>query len=205
MYIEYDDIISRIPDKPIWWLDGVPRYDPFRPDDVGVYPREAALVRTACQTCGNLFDIGFAAPSPDYPFGMRPYLAIHGALWIGDPPNNFHKEDSCTGRMKGSDEIAIVEFWRRPDSEWVRDSTMERPLPNGHDAHGLADLIAKAGLKERYEAVDAGDDAAMLAILQQAGCDSPWDVIRTMKALRLHGRFETEMRQLNVWIAPATQ
>jgi len=203
MYIEYDDIVSRIPGKPLWWLNGVPRYEPFKPDDVGVYAKEAALVRTACQVCAVVFDIGFAGPSPDYPFGMRPYLAMHGALWIGDPPNNFHRKDNCTGRFSGSTEVAIIEFWRRPDYEWVRDPEMERPLPNGYAVHGLNDLLGRAGLDARYsEAVEAGDDIALLTILRRVDCDCPWDVIRTTKARRLRERFEAEMRQLNLGIAP---
>lgn len=59
----YDDILSRIPEEPIWFDEhAVPRYCEFDPKRVAnAYADEVALVEVTCQSCGRLFHVAFAA------------------------------------------------------------------------------------------------------------------------------------------------
>jgi hypothetical protein len=62
MLHDYDDIRSRIAQRPIWWDEhGVPRYRSFRPNDLAdIYAEEAALVLITCQGCGHEFRVAFS-------------------------------------------------------------------------------------------------------------------------------------------------
>lgn len=128
MYISYFDILDRIDAKPTWWLNGVPRFEPFAPKDTNVYAREAALIETHCQQCGTRFDVGIFQCSA---VGDEATLAEgirNGTLPIGDPPNI----DCCaSGPTMTSDLERVLEYWRRDTKvsfEWVRDASLEIEL-----------------------------------------------------------------------------
>jgi hypothetical protein len=44
MYVKYDDILRRSPEKPLWWVEGVPHYEPLRPRLATIYGRQVARV-----------------------------------------------------------------------------------------------------------------------------------------------------------------
>lgn len=59
MHKSYHDITSRIPEPPKWWDEnGVPRYDDFSYNQLGVYIRYAILALIECQSCGKHMKIG---------------------------------------------------------------------------------------------------------------------------------------------------
>src|SRR5258706_3767394 len=127
MHIRYDDITGLTAEAPMWWLQGVPRYRSFRPDDLNVYANEVVLMRVECQMCFRQFDIGQYIPSAAS-FDKLPYH--------DDPPSHSSdREEYCGGGSMGVTELQILEFWRRtpfdpsphaPNSfEWVRDHAQQ--------------------------------------------------------------------------------
>ncbi|MEG3087256.1 hypothetical protein [Sphingomonas sp. PB4P5] len=128
MHISYDDITKRIAEPPNWWLEGVPRYRSFRPDDLDVYAQEVVLMEVECQMCFRKFNIGQYSPNAWHP---GQHLPLHG-----DPPSHSSDaEESCGGESMGFTELRIFEFWRRArydpaaeppvESHWVRDHNRE--------------------------------------------------------------------------------
>ena len=105
MYIQYNDILSRIEARPNWWLNGVPRYLPFSPEHTDVYAREAALVHVKCN-CGQDYLVGvFSRTKGKLEENLNKYYRIR----VGDPPN------ACCGvdASMSSHEIRILEFWKQ--------------------------------------------------------------------------------------------
>jgi len=128
MHISYDDITKRIAELPVWWLEGVPRYRSFRPDDLNVYAQEAVLMQVECQMCFRKFNIGQYSPSAYHPGQQLPFH--------DDPPSHSsHVEERCGGESMGFTELRTLEFWRRTrydpaaeppvESRWVRDHEQE--------------------------------------------------------------------------------
>jgi hypothetical protein len=187
MYIEYQDIRERIKERPLWWLDGVPRYSPFSPGDVGVYAQEAALVHTRCQACGQRYDVAVAFPGNGWP--LRDTLAWSNDLDVGDPPNACDRD--CGGASMGSMEVQILEFWVRDDGplrlDWRRDPAFERTLSDAKD-YGLKgpqprgwDKLKEAGLEGSFrEARSAGNYRAMVTILQAIECERAPEIAHWM-------------------------
>jgi hypothetical protein len=128
MHIRYDDILSRIDETPKWWLDGVPRYDDFRPEDLNVYASEALLVHIQCQFCRHDFHIGLWDPGPYSSTTFRILLLTNRTIGVGDPPNAC--PDACAGASAGAEEIAVLQFWERKSGnpEWKRVPELERGL-----------------------------------------------------------------------------
>jgi hypothetical protein len=134
MLRDYDDIKTKLGD-PIWYDDnGVPRYDPFKPDMCGVYDDQVVLLEIACQDCGKKFKV---AECWDKHRAM--WKAIENRNWIdinsieplptksgkwfyhyGDPPNH-----GCVGDTMNSEPIRVLEFWHKEDFKWVRDVSQE--------------------------------------------------------------------------------
>jgi len=134
MHISYDDITERIAEPPLWWLEGVPRYRSFRPDDLNVYAQTVVLTEVECQMCFRKFNIGQYSPSPGSPGADGQQLPYRD-----DPPSHSSRaEESCGGESMGFSELRILEFWRRvgfdPVAEppimphWVRDKAREVTL-----------------------------------------------------------------------------
>ena len=138
MHTSYEDIMSRIPEEPIWFDEhAVPRYIPFAPREAAnIYARFVALLLIACQGCGREFRVAMSQSSMGRygGFDRDGALIQHPAMddafasgnvgW-GDPPNV-----SCCGAgpSMSSEARQVLEFWesarsldwqRRPDLEAV--------------------------------------------------------------------------------------
>lgn len=124
MYIRYDDILSRIIEKPVWWLDGVPRFEPFRPNDLDVHAGEALLVHVRCQSCLMDYHLGLWNPQIAGARSFRERLSQHRHIGLGDPPN------ACcgVGATMTVEEVAVLEFWEFKGNRWVRVPELERGL-----------------------------------------------------------------------------
>jgi hypothetical protein len=137
----YKDILSRIPQPPLWWDESsVPRFDPFNPDDISnLYADLCILVDVECQHCWHPFKRAF---SFDHAFYADQYrsrsssdLPIEGRddiikLWFptsrdedgsielewicGDPPNI----GCCPGVSSSFITTNVVGVWKRCGSTW---------------------------------------------------------------------------------------
>ena len=132
MHVSYDDILDRIRKPPIWWSNGVPRYEPFRPSMTSVYAQEAVLVEADCQHCGRTFIVALHSHRPE----CRVDLEQTNDISLGDPPS--HKCDG-PGNSMSALPIRILEFWekvdvttnpRRAEREWQRVPSFEIEFPN---------------------------------------------------------------------------
>lgn len=132
MHHHYNDIISRIKEKPEWYdQNGTPRYDKFSYDDMpNIYSTEALLVKIKCQDCGMEFMVGMCFCEMDklynprassYEEDIKGYLKGK-KMWrhwfpvhYGDPPSH-----GCAGDTMNCIDVQIVEFWKRERFDWVR-------------------------------------------------------------------------------------
>jgi len=152
MYPLYKDILALTDKEPDWFDDnGVPRYAKFEPGMMDIYSKEECLLSIKCQSCGELFKVGFC-----WDFGMTSlYIPIEqnetaeewaervkkhslkeqicaGRIHYGDAP----RHDGCNGRGCAGDtmnceDIAVLEFWEKKDFNWVRVPELEILLPDG--------------------------------------------------------------------------
>lgn len=182
MYISYSDILESVAAPPKWWLYGVPRFSAFGPGDVCVYAREVALVQTECQGCRTRYDVGVTG-------SLRPKLAFYNALQVGDPPNACGLA-GCSGRSMLSEELEVLEFWRRNGSfKWERDQSWERRLA---DYEGVAPWpeVSKSYLVVRdhsftwYDAQESGDTETMRDLLESVSCELVDEVIEMLELER---------------------
>ena len=124
MQVRYDDILKRIPEAPLWWLDGVPRYDPFN-RNLMPSNREIALVRSACSMCGTIFDVGVYRPRDSHFPSLRAEMEHYGEILLGDPPAVF----CCpSGYATTSSALEVLEFWERDGTNWRRVPELECKL-----------------------------------------------------------------------------
>jgi hypothetical protein len=109
MDLRYDDILNRIREAPRWWLNGVPRYDAFRPEDATVHSRRVLLVHTRC-VCGTDYFQGMEAGEPEFE-----KMLAQGRVGLGDPPNACHivGRGECTNFSTSCRELRVVECWER--------------------------------------------------------------------------------------------
>lgn len=178
MYRSYRDIIDAVGKPPLWWVDGVPRFEPFTPRLAINYGREVALVHCRCQCCGFRYDI--AKCGGGEPDSLREYHALYCSMEIGDPPNFC-----CSpGHATSVEEIEILQFWYMPNYvDWVRDRSMELPCYDHPQAHasGLKmwpQVLEEKGL-ERLErlAIESGDLDAEADVWRVAGYQRPRAVV----------------------------
>jgi hypothetical protein len=122
MYQYYSDILSAATQS-VQWFDehGVPRFCAFSPERIAdFYAKECALLKVACQECGeeNLMCVSR---------GSYDSLHLAGRLLsrssFGDPPNT----NCCAaGPTMTADVLAVVQFWERgPDLIWRRNPKLE--------------------------------------------------------------------------------
>lgn len=130
----YSDI-TKLLGPPIWWDDnGVPRYEPFSPDMLGVYDRLGILLTIECQACDRKFKVAIALDG----------IAVHCsnllrengtlnrqaaaeisiyAFHYGDPPPHDCMGDTMNSTLKSIDEAwskeAAVDWVRIPELEAV--------------------------------------------------------------------------------------
>jgi hypothetical protein len=133
MFTSYDDVTSKIPEKPQWWDEhGVPRYIVFTPRHAAnIYADEVALLSIACFGC--LTEYRVSITNRDFPVEVRGNLPVAGAIRDGsidycDPPNS----GCCgVGPSTGCYNLRVLEYWSRqvPHREWTRDATLEIELP----------------------------------------------------------------------------
>lgn len=124
----YSDILSRIPEPPLWWDEyAVPRYCTFAPDEVAnIYAKYVVLALITCQGCGIEYQVAFSQGTLDRYLGkdedgkirLAPLLEeqVRGrTLHYGDPPNT----GCCgAGATMNSEPRRVLEFWKREDFEW---------------------------------------------------------------------------------------
>ena len=200
---------SRIKEPPVWWLYGVPRYEPFKPQAMGVYDYEVALVHTECQSCGTRYDVGVRAGGRGRT--IRNVIAYENQLDVGDPPNacSLLGRDCWAGASMNSLQMSVLEYWvreGRPIPEWRRDSDMERPLvdANWHGASAEdAEMpvflkIQKSPWKGDWiQARDAGDLDAMTNLLAAFGCERPKEVAHMLDLERRQQAFSNQVIELD--------
>jgi hypothetical protein len=203
MYIGYDDIVSRISSAPLWWLDGVPRYEPFSPQQVGVYVYEVALVHTECQRCRTRYDV--AVQNSRYRPDLRSRIAYTNEVSVGDPPNACHSEGCLAGPTMNSMEIAVLQFWECHDTlrGWRRHPSWERPMVDAawKGAEGSSPIFLQIYRSERKEewsrALSAGDCPQMLAILESFGCERAAEVAHMLDLERREAEFAAQRIRLH--------
>lgn len=137
MHRSYNDILSRIPEPPLWWQEGgIPRYDVFDPRwSTSVYASEVVLAEIACQHTGLRFFVTLEG-------GAKRLIANairDHSLRYGDPPNI-----PGVSAFSTSDMLRVVEYWSRSHQEyvvdrrivdqeyfeWQRDPSLEVTFPN---------------------------------------------------------------------------
>lgn len=122
----YDDITSRIEEKPAWWDEhGVPRYGEFEPGAVpDIYAREAVLFLVECQCCRREFHVCKTSRSRTPERDVPLLQAQIGKRWLeyGDPPN----VGCCpAGATMNSVTRRVLQYWSRSDGEWKRNPEFE--------------------------------------------------------------------------------
>ena len=123
MQTDYSDILDRIPDPPLWWFNGVPRYKPFSPNDLSVGPSEAALALVRCQDCAKEFTIG-VGPSLFTEDSMLDQI-LSDDFSYDDPPRHASPDGSrCAGETNGAIPINLIQAWR-----WDQNSFRWHRLP----------------------------------------------------------------------------
>ena len=128
MLPSYDDIRSRISEEPKWWDEhGVPRYEPFHPDMLGIYDSEAALIEIQCQRCGKTFLVGIGWEKTRIFLTegryARPTAGNIGSYHYGDPPRHGWTEGCVAGDTMNCVSIRVVEFWSHHDDRYVDKET----------------------------------------------------------------------------------
>jgi len=120
---EYHDIRERIAEPPKWFDEcAVPRYCEFAPQHAAnIYAREAALFLIECQACGTQFRVCLTGRS-----GMVADAIRDGSLHYGDPPNIRCCD---AGPTMNCIDLRVLEYWRRPDLDWLRNPSLEIELP----------------------------------------------------------------------------
>lgn len=132
MLRSYEDITKRL-GAPLWWDDnGVPRYDAFDPDLLGVYDRLALLLLIECQACEREFHVAIALDG--LAVHCSNLLSENGALnrkaaaevgvyafHYGDPPPH-----DCIGDTMNSTMKKVEEAWCKEAAvDWVRVPELE--------------------------------------------------------------------------------
>jgi hypothetical protein len=131
MWNTYDDIRSKIAMEPTWYDEhSVPRYCDFAPErTANIYTDEAALVLIACQSCTQHFRVAMTY-RPERPSSIAEAIKLK-VLEYGDPPNTGCCE---SGASMTSQAMMVLEYWKRDNFEWKRDSSFEVEVYNETDS-----------------------------------------------------------------------
>ena len=136
MRAAYEDIRRRIADPPRWWAEnGVPRYDPFRPQDCScLTAHQVVLLRIACAACRQEFDVEiYRQQTNRFEEGkhrgdwLLPFDAVSEIrLDYGDPPRHGEEPGEfrgCLGESMNSNPLRVLEAWfrdrDRKHKEWI--------------------------------------------------------------------------------------
>ena len=131
MQHNYDDIRSRIAERPTWFdVNGVPRYGAFTPDSIPcIYANEAVLYEIQCQNCEERFLVAGHARSFWNSSEIADDIRTH-RLHYGDPPRH-----DCTGDTMNCIDIRVIEYWRKNDDhEWARCPELEISIDDEREA-----------------------------------------------------------------------
>jgi hypothetical protein len=112
----YDDILSRIDEKPIWFDEyAVPRYCEFSPEKLAnIYAGEAVLAEVTCQVCKRVFRV--ALSEANWTTGTIADAIRSRTLEFGDPPN----VGCCNNADLRSEPRRVIEYWHRHHPEYTR-------------------------------------------------------------------------------------
>jgi hypothetical protein len=112
--------------RPLWFDEqGVPRWIPFRPDEVNdAYAETVALYEIECQSCHQRFAVAESWSRwkfSDAKLEEWPALAerLRGLNW-GDPPCWMARDGKlvqCSGSVSSSINIRLLEVWQRTPPE----------------------------------------------------------------------------------------
>jgi hypothetical protein len=137
----FEDILSRISEKPSWYdSNGTPRYGGFNPDACpNIYASEVALVEIACQNCMERFLVEVHSDRHaklDSHRGSVKGRITRGLIGYGDPPR--HDAGKClAGDTMTPYALRMVEFWEKgAKGGWVRNSELEIALPRMAEIFG---------------------------------------------------------------------
>jgi hypothetical protein len=134
MLPDYADITSRISEPALWYdSHGVPRYDEFSPDMLGVYDDFAVLAEVACQGCGGLFVVGVGHPRYDLlsiagGAGVHEYTLeeLTDRFSYGDAPRHSVDGTRCGGETMTSVTVRVLQAWEAQTStSWIRQNSLE--------------------------------------------------------------------------------
>lgn len=137
MLSSFEDITSRIDEKPTWFDEnGVPRYGEFHPSNSpNIYAEEVMLYRIACQVCPEKFLVEANWDRTKSILDKRVRALSERVkkheIHFGDPP--FH---GCAGATMNCLDLRVVQFWSRTNDtfEWVRLPHLEGlPLADADD------------------------------------------------------------------------
>jgi hypothetical protein len=154
VYQPYLDLLLRL-GAPLWWDEnGVPRYEPFKPElTANIYAEFRCLIEIRCQGCQRVFPVASVWSVMDIiahgweendswkeqiaydengqnprPVHM-PVAGNAGFCFYGDAPWHDYDggfEGQCSGTTMTTSVVRILEFWKRKDSfEWERDAAHE--------------------------------------------------------------------------------
>lgn len=134
MYPLYKDLRTKL-GTPLWHdATGVPRYDAFHPDLLGIYDKWAALFLVECQSCGKLFKCarGLSLMSGGMSGMTKIFEDIktaegalkHLIMWGDAPWHNFEGDETafdgqCAGTTMSTSVVDILEVWHCLRSEWL--------------------------------------------------------------------------------------
>lgn len=121
----YADIIDKL-GEPSWFDENaVPRYCEFHPSKLDIYAREAALVLIKCQSCDKEFNVAFSMSTHQLVIGELSIQnsIVNEMLEYGDPPS---LNCCAAGPTMTAITHKVLEYWERPDHNWVRDSELEK-------------------------------------------------------------------------------
>ncbi len=126
MLQSYDDIKSKINEKPKWYDEkGVPRYCEFHPDRVNnIYAREVILLWIECQNCSQKFKVAMSQGTMQ----IHKFNSFKDKDYIhyGDPP----RHNDNIGETMNCIDLEILEYWEQGDLEWERRERYEGKLDN---------------------------------------------------------------------------
>lgn len=134
MLPSYRDITTRIAEPPVFFdHHGVPRYEPFAAELLGVYDDFALLAVIACQSCRRQFLVGCGWPRFNVfldPIVEHTLAELAESFDYGDPPrHNAAGNGRCAGETMSSDVVRIAQAWERIGLNWSRREAYEGPAP----------------------------------------------------------------------------
>lgn len=133
MHRSYEDITSKL-GPPLWWDDnGVPRYEAFDPELLGVYDRLGLLLLIECQACEARFNVAIALDGmaihcsnlmgEDGTLNRKAAAEVGVyAFHYGDPP----RHGGCVGETMQSTMKKVLQAWTKESMvTWARVPELE--------------------------------------------------------------------------------